>query len=134
MKLRREVAFVEDYVGLMQTRLGSTVNVSLTVEIDPVMDEAEIAPMMFLTLVENAFKHGGQGEAGSYVAIRITTSASGDVECDVANSIAVDDRKNSGGVGLENLRRRLSLIYGKMGRLEISHENSIFVAQLRIKV
>lgn len=134
VKLRREVAFVEDYVGLMQTRLGSTVNVSLTVEIDPVMDEAEIAPMMFVTLVENAFKHGGQGEAGSYVAIRITASASGDVECDVANSIAVDDRKSSGGVGLENLRRRLSLIYGKMGRLEISHENSIFVAQLRIKV
>lgn len=134
VKLKREVAFVEDYVGLMQARLGNTANVSLTVEIDPAMEEAEIAPMMFVTLVENAFKHGGSSVAGSYVAIRITASASGDVECDVANSIAEEEKKKSGGVGLENLRRRLTLIYGKRGRLEISHENSIFVAQLRIKV
>lgn len=134
VKLKREVAFVADYVGLMQARLGSTVNVSLTMDIDPVMEEAQIAPMMFVTLVENAFKHGGGGTAGSYVAIRITASASGDVECDVANSIAEEDNKKSGGVGLDNLRRRLALIYGKRGRLEISHENSIFVAQLRIKV
>lgn len=135
VKLGREVAFVRDYVRLMQMRLGEGVNVSIAEEVAAGMENAEIASMLFITLVENAFKHGNAGTTGSYVTIRISASERGEVECDVANSVADDrDAEGRGGMGLENLRRRLRLIYGSRARLEISSQPAIFVAQMRIQL
>lgn len=134
VKLKREAAFITDYVSLMRTRLGQSVNVTLKVDISPDMEDADIAPMLFVTIVENAFKHGDKGHDGAYVAIRIAAGQDGCVECDVANSVDDADTGHHGGVGLENLRCRLALIYGEKGRLVISRKSSIFVAQLRINI
>lgn len=135
VKLGREVAFIKDYVRLMQMRMGDSITVSMVIEIDSEMEDKEIASMLFVTLVENAFKHGGPGTSGSYVSIRINASLSGNVECDVANSVSAGTAGSKrGGVGLENLRRRLGLIYGDRASLEISSQPAIFVAQMKIEI
>lgn len=134
VKLGREIAFIKDYVGLMQMRLGDGVKVMVTAEISPGMENVDIASMLFVTLVENAFKHGNPGSAGAYISILVSADEAGHLECSVANTVdgSEGDTVRKGGVGLENLRRRLRLIYGDRARLEISSEPAIFVAQMRI--
>ncbi len=135
VKLGREVAFINDYVRLMQMRLGESVTVKIVEDIAPGMENVVIASMLFVTLVENAFKHGSTGYPDAYVSIRISANAHGEVECDVANSVSgTENAAGNGGMGLENLRRRLRLIYGDKARLEISSQPAIFVAQMRIEL
>lgn len=134
VKLGREVAFINDYVRLMQMRLGDSVRVSIVEDIAAGMEDIGIASMIFITLVENAFKHGGAGDAEAYISIKISVDTSGNIECDVANSVSPrESGVHRGGMGLENLRRRLRLIYGDKARLEISSQPAIFVAQMRIE-
>ncbi len=135
VKLGREITFIKDYVRLMQMRLGDGVNVTVTSEVAPEMENVEIASMLFVTLVENAFKHGNLGSPGAFVSILVSADGKGHLECRVTNSVSDNENDNKkGGVRLDNLRRRLRLIYGDSARLDISSEPIIFVARLRINL
>ncbi len=110
--LEKEIEFTRNYIQLMSLRLAD--NVTLTVDLPPIEAAAgrTVAPLLFISLVENAFKHGISQTAPSFISIHL--SLDHDVlKCRIDNSyFPKDNRDLSGsGIGIENLQRRLDLLY-----------------------
>ena len=105
-----ELEFLENYVNLMKLRLPSTVDVTFETNCSDL--DHQVAPMISISLVENAFKHGVSPIEPSFVHIRIEND-SHHICCDIENSNypkSADD--NSGhGIGLQQVQRRLDLSY-----------------------
>ncbi|TGE08673.1 sensor histidine kinase [Hymenobacter fodinae] len=110
--LSQELLFVRDYIDLMQLRLTNNVHVEyLTPE--PLCD-APIAPMLLLTFVENAFKHGVSTVLPSSIRIHVQQPNPQTLVADIYNSL-FDERPaaldQNYGIGLANTRRRIELLY-----------------------
>ena len=110
--LKDEVSFLENYVNLMRLRLPETVEV--TFQSSVVNPQLEVAPMVFISLVENAFKHGISPTEPSFVHIDIQADQQ-QITCDISNSnhpkTAADHSGH--GIGLQQVQRRLELAYPK---------------------
>ncbi|MDF7812891.1 histidine kinase [Hymenobacter sp. YC55] len=110
--LSQELLFVRDYIDLMQLRL--TDNVQVAYETPDIVHEAPIAPMLLLTFIENAFKHGVSALAPSHIRIVVRQPTPQTLDVEVRNSV-FDDRPlaldENQGIGLANTRRRLALLY-----------------------
>lgn len=107
-----EVAFVKDYVELARLRLPKYAELSVDLPDSP--SDTAVAPMLFITLVENAFKHGVKPEGNSFIHISMKEN-DGRLICAVENSMykkRQDKEPETGGIGLENMNKRLKLIYG----------------------
>lgn len=129
VELDREFDFVKNYVKLMRLRLPTDAHLDCV--IDPGdSGNRKIAPLLFIPLVENLFKHGKTRGAD----LRISLTARGaTVKCVTDNPVA--DRpadKQGGGIGLQNLRRRLQLIYGDKATLITDETDGRFHAELTI--
>jgi hypothetical protein len=109
--LRQEVDFIRNYCRIMQLRLTSNVTVSL--ELPDNDGGIMIAPLLFVPLVENAFKHGVSSSKPSHIAISITLTGDRQPVCTVRNSFFPKhgDDGSRPGIGLKNLRKRLDLLY-----------------------
>jgi sensor histidine kinase YesM len=117
--LSREFAFIDDYIELMKLRVQRSSNVQYTRD-EPVPDYP-IAPMLLLPFIENAFKHGINASQQSEIRIRAGLS-NGTLKLHVENHIFPAQNvagAESGGIGLNNTRRRLDLLYPEKHRLEI---------------
>ena len=110
VSLADEIEFLQNYVNLMRIRLQQSVDVQFN--ISTLNTSVEIAPLLFISLVENAFKHGVSPSEPSFIHIHIESDEH-KVACDIQNSNhpkTADD--NSGhGIGLRNVQRRLDLYY-----------------------
>lgn len=114
----REFAFMRSYIKLMALRLPP--NASLEVDIPENGRGILIAPLLFINSVENAFKHGISGKHPVFIRIAIRIGE-GAVELVVENSYFPRRSEGMGsGIGLENLKRRLNLLYP--GRHELVNE------------
>lgn len=116
--LSKEIGFVEDYLKLMKLRITDKVQVIF--EKPTLISDVEVAPMLFLPFIENAYKHGISGIYLSYIYIGIEQSGK-TLQIEVRNSIFENqtiNKEESNGIGLMNTRRRLDLIYP--GKYELS--------------
>ncbi len=127
----REVEFIDNYVELMRLRLGDR-PIRVTVDIDP-QAAVTVPPLLFVTLIENAFKHGNTTCAADPIEITLRADASR-IECTTVNRVDTGARHDTShaGVGLANLRRRLELIYGQRASLNTSLAGNIFTAKVTI--
>lgn len=109
--LNKEMDFIRNYIALMRIRLASNVMVETYFDISP-EDRTEIAPLIFISLIENAFKHGISPTEPSYIRIRFSQTGNR-VTCEIANSYhpKTQTDKSGSGIGLEQVRRRLELSY-----------------------
>lgn len=110
--LEKELDFIRHYVALMRIRLPREVKLSVHLEAEP-GSALQIAPLIFISLIENAFKHGISPLAESFISISITGHADGRVKCEILNSNhpkSAHDQSGSG-IGLKQVRQRLELIY-----------------------
>lgn len=109
--LEKELDFIRNYVELMRIRLPESVDVKT--EISSITPDALIAPLLFISLIENAFKHGVSNSQPAFIHLDIHQK--GDlVVCYLRNSYFPKDTeqdKSGSGIGLKNLRKRLDLIY-----------------------
>ena len=128
--LKSELDFIDNYVRLMSMRMGSSIHLDVNLSVGEMAD-VTIAPMLFICLVENAFKHGNTGQPGAKILIHITTAEDA-VICRVVNDVAPRRETKSGGVGLANLCRRLDLLYGEKAHFSISQSDVKFAAELKI--
>lgn len=122
-----ELKIVKDYIGLEQIRFEERLRASF--EIDDESLDFLVPPLMVQTLVENGIKHGISKltEGGS---IHLKTSVYNDrLKIEVRNSglYINGERRNSGGLGLDNTRQRLKLIYGDEASFRILPEKNNFV-------
>ena len=122
-----EIEFMNNYIELMRLRCNelATVEVDLRIPIKPM----RIVPLLFISLIENAFKHGVNSRKSSFVRIRF--KAEGDdlvFTCENSDHPKPDVNRSGSGIGLENLRRRLDLAYpGRYRYDQELRENSYFV-------
>jgi len=110
--LSQEIAFVQDYITLMQLRLDDRVTVTFE-HPEPVRD-VPVAPMLLLPFLENAFKHGVAATQASHIYVALRQPAPDVVELEVRNTrptLPSTDLAGSNGIGLANTRRRLDLLY-----------------------
>lgn len=120
--LSQEVAFIKDYISLMELRLTEKVTVTFTSPQQ--VNDVTVAPMLFLPFVENAFKHGISATEPSTIAIAIDQHDD-KLELAVANGIYKDQSPNideNKGIGLTNTIRRLDLLYDKKYKLDIKED------------
>ncbi len=124
-QLSQEVAFIQDYINLMQLRL--TDRVQVTFEHPEPVREVLIAPMLLLPFVENAFKHGVAATAPSRIHIALRQPTPGQLEIDVRNTLFPKqntDLAGSNGIGLTNTRRRLDLLYPGRYTLQVTEQTA----------
>ena len=105
-----EVSFMRNYIGLMKLRCNEKTVVN--VEWSVANSQQEIAPLLFVSLIENAFKHGVSSSRPSTIDIRLEEQPGQLVfTCDNTNYPKDDADRSGSGIGLENTRRRLELLY-----------------------
>ncbi len=131
-KLTKEIEFIKSYVDLMKLRLVSNVDIQLSFP-DEIPD-VEIPPLLFVSLVENAFKHGISYQAESYIVIFMRIH-----ENHLFFSIKNSRHKNlksidEGGLGLKNLKKRLELIYGADFTLMSSENENSFETNIKLPI
>ena len=124
--LSREMAFLEDYIRLMRMRYSED-KVKVTYNLQPSVtrSQSEVPPLMFITFVENAFKHGISYRQASFIDIGISTEG-GKLVFVCRNSKAPREEDKQGGVGLHNIKQRLQLIYGKNYTLDIDEQSETY--------
>ncbi len=113
--LKDEIEFLENYVSLMKIRMSQ--NVEVTLEEDVENPHVKIAPLLFISLVENAFKHGVSPIASSFIHIKLTQK-NDELVFVIENTHHPKDTKDCSGhgIGLQQVQRRLELAYA--GRYE----------------
>jgi hypothetical protein len=122
--LSQEIAFVKDYISLMQLRLTDMVKIEF--KSPEILKDLAIAPMIFLPFIENAFKHGVSAANPSYININIDQQGPM-VDLNVINTIIKEQSNNleaGSGIGLNNTRRRLDLLYPGKYLLSINEDTA----------
>ena len=104
-----EVEFMRNYISLMKLRCNEKTEVKTTFDI---AQDVEIAPLLFISLIENAFKHGVSSSRSSMIDIHLEQKDGSIVfACDNTNYPKDDADRSGSGIGIENTRRRLDLMY-----------------------
>ena len=104
-----EVEFMRNYISLMKLRCNEKTEVKTTFDIQ---QDVEIAPLLFISLIENAFKHGVSSNRSSMINIHLEQKGNNIVfTCDNTNYPKDDGDRSGSGIGIENTKRRLELIY-----------------------
>ena len=128
-----ELKFTQDYIDLMSMRFSSDM-LSLKVEMPAEGTEGYmVAPMLFMTLIENAFKHGISNTSPSFILILIHI-ADERIYATISNSLFPknEDDRREGGIGLDNLSKRLELIYGDEATMKVEQEEGSYTTKLEI--
>lgn len=109
--LSKEVQLLNNYIGLEQLRYGDDLCIETDISVEN--EALQVAPLLLLPFAENCFKHGGPGNDGLFrVKIHLRADAHR-VVFDIRNSkkSGGENKKHPGGVGLQNIRQRLALLY-----------------------
>lgn len=123
ISLSNDIRFLKNYIDLMRIRYSDKVEITLDYPHE-LPDEVAIPPLLLIVFVENAFKHGVSYNQRSFIHISVFY-ADGELTALVSNSRPVHDEKpQSTGIGLENIRKRLDLTYGPEGYTLESHEEA----------
>lgn len=132
VELDDEVAHLNNYIRLQQMRFNNTLNIQFTNETEP--ESYRIVPHIFITLVENAFKHGVANNPLYPLQVRLYQK-DGNIIFEVQNKISYGSKDNSGiGVGLQNIRSRLLMEYGDAAGLENRVKDDFFTVHLSIPI
>ncbi len=110
VRLDGEVEFMRNYIDLMKLRCNEMTMVSAQFNVSE--PQSEVAPLLFISLIENAFKHGMNSNAPATIDIRLEQQGDALVfNCDNTNNPKPTKDRSGSGIGLENTRRRLDLLY-----------------------
>ncbi len=128
-----EIAFLQHYINLMKIRLPQSVKVETHFAI--ASPQQPIAPMIFISLIENAFKHGVSPTEPSFININIEANQQ-HIVCDIQNSYhpkTASDHSGHG-IGLQQVQRRLDLSYpdGYTWQHSISEDGKTYTSRIQI--
>jgi hypothetical protein len=135
--LDKELQMLKDYIAIEQIRLAG--RDGITMEIAGDFSKGYIAPAMLISFVENAVKHGLDSRtANAYMMVKVSVQGD-DLHFYCCNNYLPRNAGNGhtskvGGIGLDNVRKRLQLIYPGKHHLTIRNENNIFEVDLTLKL
>jgi len=123
-----EVSYIDQYIALQQLRFETPPAVEFTKTGG--MDGIVIAPLLFIPFVENAFKHG-DAQAANWLKIGIVVE-SGRLTFLCINKKSANIISPDGGIGIDNVKRRLLLLYPGKHRLDITNDEDLFTVKLQL--
>ncbi len=130
--IQGEVEFMRNYISLMKLRCNDKTDITTVFDVQQNM---EIAPLLFISLIENAFKHGVSSSRPSKIDIRLTQHDDQLVfNCDNTNYPKDDADRSGSGIGLENTRRRLDLMYAGRYTWEQTLEDNIYHVSITLQL
>ena len=130
MFLQDELNHINDYISLEKSRFQESLQVRLNIES---FDEAlRIPPMLLLPFVENAFKHGIQVNGILSVDIELSMDKNNLCFKILNNAIKKENSKN--GIGLQNIQKRLKMLFGENYFIEILEKEKKFKVELKIPI
>ena len=131
VSLAREFDFIRHYIALMQLRY--TDRVKITLELPQAIPDCQIPPLVLITFIENAFKHGISYQRESFIHIQAATDDR-QLLFTCRNSKAGTPNPEKGGVGLQNVRQRLNLLYDNNYTLTIQDDADVYSVRLTIPI
>jgi two-component system sensor histidine kinase AlgZ len=127
--IEEEVEYLKNYIELHKMRYRKEIDIKF---INDISENLKVMPLLFIILLENAFKHGVENlRENAYVHIQMTAK-NNEVSFDIENNFDATQDNEQVGIGLKNLKRRLELVYPKSHTLSFSKINDIYKAQLTI--
>ncbi|MFO7658143.1 MAG: histidine kinase [Bacteroidales bacterium] len=134
VSIKSEVELINNYLSLQEHRIDKTSIINFDTEIQ---NDLKIAPMLFLPLVENSFKHGIKGDiSNTFVNIKIKTKNK-TVHFEIENNKGTSDnhdQNRDSGIGLTNIKKRLKLLYPDKHALTIKDDEHKFKVSLKINL
>lgn len=133
IELKKEVEYLKNFIELQKLRLDQNQNIQLDIEINDAC-EGEIAPMLLIPFVENAFKHGISLKKPSWIKISLSC-ADKKVHLNVHNSVhkrLEDPEMGKSGIGQENVRKRLAILYPQKHLFQLYDAEDNYEANLKI--
>lgn len=134
--LDREVEYLRNYIDLQKLRIQTQPDIQIVHDIQTERCPLSIAPMLLIPFVENAFKHGISLRRPSWIQIQLACEE-GVIHFTVRNSVhphqAGDPEQQQSGIGLQNVRERLQLVYPEKHALQITDNGREFAINLTIQ-
>lgn len=133
VSLQQETDYLKKYIGLQQIRLTNPELLSFKNNIEN--PEIRIAPMLFIPFVENAFKHTTDKSIKNGISITINSTLDS-VFFEIINIFDKERqliKDKTSGIGLNNVKRRLKLLYPDRHKLEITQENNLYTVKLSLR-
>ena len=130
ISLAEEVDFLQQYISLMQLRL--TDKTTVQVDFPKQVPQLTIAPLLFISLVENAFKHGVSATAATTLSFSLRVEGNTIIFKSENTKIPTQESLYSSGIGIDNLKKRLTLLYPERHQYTIEEKEGKYIAQLTI--
>jgi LytS/YehU family sensor histidine kinase len=125
--LEKEVSYIKKYIELQKLRFEKPVNVVFETEGDEL--KPYVSPLLLIPFVENAFKHGRFTRETDILEI-LLKAGNGVIMFRCRNKIGIQQKDTSGGIGIENVKKRLKLLYAGKHHLDIKQNNDSFMVHL----
>lgn len=127
--LKEEVDYLKNYIELHKMRYHKKIDVSFNCQIE---EEYKVMPLLFIILLENAFKHGVERLTDSaYVNVNMIIF-NDEIQFTVENNFDSSENIKGSGIGLKNLKRRLELVYPNKHKLSFSTVENVYKVQLTL--
>lgn len=130
--LAKEVQFIQSYIELMRLRYSDKVKISL--QLPDTLPDKQIPPLLFTSLLENAFKHGISYRKASFIDMVLSVSEN-QLCFSIRNGKSGQEKypdQSASGIGIENTRKRLDLLFASNYTLDIEDETDQYTVTLKI--
>lgn len=129
--LKDEIEYLNNYIDLHRIRYYKSVDIQFNSTVDESM---QVAPLMYIILLENAFKHGIESiREGAFLHMNLE-NIDNTIHFSLSNNFEINESEEKKGIGLANLKQRLELIYPKKHELKLSIKDNIFKVDFKIQV
>ncbi|MDI5950355.1 sensor histidine kinase [Flavobacterium sp. LB2P84] len=134
--LEKEINYIDNYINLQMQRMSTELADQVKYEVKGNYQNLRIAPMILIPFIENVFKHGIMLSKKAEISILIFFNFDTLIleTKNLKNSGAVEIKKENSGIGMNNVKERLLLLYPNQHHLEINNEEFFFRVRLEIKL
>ncbi|PKO99822.1 MAG: hypothetical protein CVU13_04665 [Bacteroidetes bacterium HGW-Bacteroidetes-8] len=137
VSIRKEIDHIEGFVALQKMRISADMPVKISLNVSTDNENYQISPLLLIPFIENAFKYGISFNRPTEINIELKCREN-TLQLLVRNPIITDftsqSRDGFSGIGLENVRKRLSILYPSNHILKISNDGEIFIVNLTINL
>ena len=133
VSIEQEVQFLKDFIDIEKVRWGNELTINCSWKVED--NDKEFPPLLLITFIENAFKHVSRGISEAYVKINFEqTAKSVCLEIENSKSNIQQEKDSVSGLGLDNIRKRLDILYANDYNLTIKDSETTYYTKLVIKI
>ncbi|MCV9928894.1 histidine kinase [Flavobacterium sp. LS1R49] len=132
VKLIQEIEYIQNYIEIEKLRFQ---NVEVSINLESDIDDVEVPPLIFISLIENAFKHGGANNANLKIKVNCKIIDNKTLDFEVLNNFVHSQNLTvKKGIGLANTQKRLRLIYKNNYNLDYKTKFNYYIIRLQIPI